>query len=317
MTVLLALICLFTGCASGEAGETPGESSAVGAEAAAQTESEEAEDEAGTATSEEAVETETEAPEELTADRQLVIELDPGHGGRQSGAANEHVAEKTLNLKIAEYLKEELETYGNVSVAMTRTDDTEVELERRVEKAVEDQADVLISIHINASGDIVRYDHGCTVLVPRGVYEPELSRTAQELGCYILYALSDYGLENQGLMFRLSQNGGTYPNGELTDYYNIVKNGVLSGIPAIIIEHGFIDQEEEFEAFFSTDDKLAALAKADARGIASYYGLHREEENDSFLLENYEEKITVVMSDHAENDYIFSRTYFVGDDRLD
>ena len=39
----------------------------------------------------------------------LVVELDPGHGGVQSGAerAQDGILEKELNLKIAEYLKKE------------------------------------------------------------------------------------------------------------------------------------------------------------------------------------------------------------------
>ncbi|MEI3161598.1 MAG: N-acetylmuramoyl-L-alanine amidase [Oscillospiraceae bacterium] len=60
----------------------------------------------------------------------LYITLDPGHGGdgaggNDSGAINESTygyQEADLVLKIGLYLKEELETYRNVHVDMTRSD---------------------------------------------------------------------------------------------------------------------------------------------------------------------------------------------------
>ena len=45
--------------------------------------------------------------------KDLCIVIDPGHGGIQSGTQRGTVEEKTLNLKIAQYLKEALEKTGN------------------------------------------------------------------------------------------------------------------------------------------------------------------------------------------------------------
>ena len=57
-----------------------------------------------------------------------VIVLDPGHGGHDGGASSSFngktYLEKELNLKIAQYCKAELETYSNVKVYMTRSNDT-------------------------------------------------------------------------------------------------------------------------------------------------------------------------------------------------
>lgn len=68
--------------------------------------------------------------ETAAKDRDWVyITLDPGHGGdgaggNDSGAVNEKYGyqEADLVLKIGLYLKEELETYRNVHVDMTRSD---------------------------------------------------------------------------------------------------------------------------------------------------------------------------------------------------
>ena len=85
--------------------------------------------------------------------QKLTVVLDPGHGGDQSGAARdgESVEEKTLNLKIARYLKEELETYENVTVYLTREDDMDVDLPDRTKVSVDKKADVMISLHNNAA----------------------------------------------------------------------------------------------------------------------------------------------------------------------
>lgn len=250
---------------------------------------------------------ETEIPKEV------IIELDPGHGGRQSGAVNEsyNVLEKDINLKIAGYLKEELETYEYVTVYLTRKDDVEMDLEERIAKAVRDQADIVISLHNNAVGPMADYDHGSTVLVPRGVYRKEISEIGQEIGCYILNALSEIGLENQGLMFRICQNETTYPNGELCDYYGIIRNAVKSGIPGIIIEHSFLDHEKDYKNYLSDDTKLKALAQADAKGIAAYYGLTSKITGKKLKrLQNYEEKITIIKSDDNKDNQYLTKTYF-------
>ena len=82
--------------------------------------------------------------------RPLVV-LDPGHGGIDSGthAPNGEV-EKALALAFALKLREKLESTGKYRVAMTRSDDTFVELAERVRFARMRQAQLFISIHCDA-----------------------------------------------------------------------------------------------------------------------------------------------------------------------
>ena len=70
----------------------------------------------------------------------VVIVLDPGHGGLDSGIAveydGEEVCESHLVLKIAEYCRDYLlEHYENVQVYLTREVDKKVTLDERVEFA--------------------------------------------------------------------------------------------------------------------------------------------------------------------------------------
>ena len=244
----------------------------------------------------------------------LVVELDPGHGA-SGGAENERygILEREVNLQIALTLKEELETYENVTVYLTRDGDYDVELEERVKKAAADGADVLVSLHNNGAGSICDYYNGCTVLVARGAGNGELSQITQELGCYLLQELEEAGSENQGLMFRVTQDELYYDDGSLCDYYSIVRNSVKAGIPGIIVEHAFIDSEEDCRAFFADSDKINRLAAADARGIAGYYHLKKKGSGEiPRILENHREKITLIVSDEYQDNTCFEKLYFTG-----
>lgn len=245
----------------------------------------------------------------------FTIVLDPGHGGEQPGAQRESkkgtIDEKDLNLKIAEYLKEALEQYKDVDVIMTREDDKKLDLSVRSNIAVSNDADLLVSLHNNAAGPICAYDHGCTVLVSKAQYKEEIGLMEQDLGACILYELEQLGIENQGLLLRTSQNGTNYPNGELADYYGIVKRGVQSEIPAIIVEHAFIDSDTDYEEFLSTDEKLASLAEADAKGLARYYGLEKTDSKEKLEpLKNRKEKLVWVKDENPEHNEISYKTFF-------
>lgn len=83
----------------------------------------------------------------------LTITVDPGHGGKEVGAVGcLGDYEKNINLGIALKLKESLEDAG-ARVIMTRSDDTYVSLQDRVNISQNNNSDIFISIHNNALGD--------------------------------------------------------------------------------------------------------------------------------------------------------------------
>ena len=84
-------------------------------------------------------------------DRNFVVVIDAGHGGKDIGAADNGVKEKDINLKVAKYLESLIKKkLKNTKVVMTRDDDRYLTLQQRADKANKSQGDIFISIHTNS-----------------------------------------------------------------------------------------------------------------------------------------------------------------------
>ncbi|HEY7559291.1 MAG TPA: N-acetylmuramoyl-L-alanine amidase [Candidatus Binatia bacterium] len=80
------------------------------------------------------------------------IVLDPGHGGKDPGAIGVGgVAEKDIVLSVAKKLADRLRRDMGIEVVLTRTDDRFIPLEDRTAVANAQDADLFISLHMNAS----------------------------------------------------------------------------------------------------------------------------------------------------------------------
>ena len=93
-----------------------------------------------------------------------LVVIDPGHGGRDPGAASPFgdVREKDVTLAIARAIRAGLARFGRVRVALTREDDTYLVLQDRYELARRLGADLFISIHADAA-PLNDQAHGATV----------------------------------------------------------------------------------------------------------------------------------------------------------
>lgn len=78
----------------------------------------------------------------------LVVVIDPGHGGMDSGAVAQGVVEKDLNLDVGLRVAQALQAAG-LEVKLTREDDHYVPLESRVEMANAFAGSIFVSIHFN------------------------------------------------------------------------------------------------------------------------------------------------------------------------
>ena len=209
---------------------------------------------------------------------QMVIVLDPGHGSYDAGAIGSYngqvYKEKDFNLAIAKACKKQLEKYHGVKVFMTRTDDTTCpDLASRANYAKSKNGDVLISFHNNSAASAVPM--GVEVLVPNNNYLPAVGKEGQGLGTAICKKISSFGLSNRGNLLRNSDpdfSGYRYPDGSVSDFYGIVRNAKLNGLVGIIIEHGFMSNAYDM-SILTRPGMLEQLGIADAKAIASYYGL--------------------------------------------
>ena len=83
--------------------------------------------------------------------KDLVIVIDPGHGGKDPGALGRTgTREKDVALNIGNLLRDLLVKEGSTKVLMTRETDVFVELEDRAKFANTHKADLFVSIHINS-----------------------------------------------------------------------------------------------------------------------------------------------------------------------
>ena len=81
------------------------------------------------------------------------IFLDPGHGGRDSGAYYYNVAEKDLNMQVYRKLRKKLEELG-YKVLTSRDSDIDVDfITERSRMVNKTNSDIFISIHFNATGN--------------------------------------------------------------------------------------------------------------------------------------------------------------------
>ncbi|HJA28021.1 MAG TPA: N-acetylmuramoyl-L-alanine amidase [Candidatus Olsenella pullicola] len=223
---------------------------------------------------------------ERSTDYVVVVALDPGHsegeGGQPTEAGSTGVdgaREEELNWKIAEACRRELETYGNVQVVMTRERFEYKTLSDRVIDAIRHNADIVVSLHLNAigGGDSNTAANGAEVWAPYdGEYNNETHAVGEKVGREILDELEELGLFWRGVKTRtVSGEGYQYSDGSIGDYYGIIRHARRAGIPGIIVEHAFIDNRSDYESFLNSDEKLANLGIADAEGIAQAYGLKK------------------------------------------
>ena len=200
----------------------------------------------------------------------LVVVLDPGHGGSDSGACGYGLREKDLTLKIANYCKAKLQEYSHVEVYMTRTGDTDNNLANRVNFANQYNPDIFVSIHINAVGG-----RGAEVYYPNGNYVPAIGTEGRELASIIQQKLVALGLANRGIKIRNTEDGSQYPDGSPSDYLGVIKRSKEYGFPAVLVEHAFIDNSGDAYEFLAREDKVRDMGYADAEAIAQYYGLSK------------------------------------------
>jgi len=215
-------------------------------------------------------------------DKNVVVVLDPGHGGNDSGATKKFtngtiLKESEINLKIANACYDELNKYAGITVYMTRTTDKEnPTLEQRVKYAAKKNANVFVSLHINASTSSKA--SGTEVWTPNKNYKKTVYKDGQALSKSILDELMALGLDldNRGIKTRDSETNPKtkYKDGSIADYYYVIKECKKRGFAGIIVEHAFITNSGD-RKILTNDKNLKIIGVADALGIANHFNLSK------------------------------------------
>lgn len=163
-----------------------------------------------------------------TAPKKIVLCIDAGHGGYDSGAVGNNLKEKDLTLKIVLEAKKYFDTNSRFQVYYTRINDTYPSLIARSDLANAKKADLFLCIHINYFNASSR---GTETM-----YNPaRLSATKKN-------NITSYQLANA--MQTATVNATGFPNRGLVERTGL---SVLNhtNMPACLIEYGFISNKTE------------------------------------------------------------------------
>lgn len=221
------------------------------------------------------------------------VVIDPGHGGKDPGAVGKISKEKDLVLAISLKLGELIKAnHSDVEVIYTRDKDEFVELHKRAALANEVEADIFISVHVNAISGANAYGAETFAM---GLHVSEENLRVAKLENSVVLQEENYEDNYQGfdptspeshIIFSLYQNAYLerslklaqkmqyYFNAEAGRYDRGVKQaGFLvlwrTSMPAILVECGFISNPEE-EKFMNTAEGQEKLANAIYNAFRDY-----------------------------------------------
>jgi N-acetylmuramoyl-L-alanine amidase len=228
--------------------------------------------------------------------RDVIIVLDPGHGGHDPGAIGPaHRVEKDVTLAIAKTLKQRIDKQPGMRAVLTRAGDYYVGLRERLNITRKYNADVFISIHADAFKH--SHSHGVSVfaLSQRGATSEAARWLAEkenysELGGVNLKRLDDKNGVIRSVLLDLSQTATITAGlqlgaqvlqnmGNMTSLHNYrveqARFVVLKSpdTPSILIETGFISNPQEAKNL-SNPRYQSRLSEAIFSGLKQYFWIH-------------------------------------------
>ena len=237
----------------------------------------------------------TSKPKNETAGTREVktIVIDPGHGGKDTGAQGKNSNEKDIVLAVGKLLKKELEKEG-FKVKMTRDKDVFIELGERANLANQWDGDLFISLHCNAIDATperkkqIKGYHVYVLRAPESEEDKAIARRENKVATLYgeknakeeLSPIEWFKLEAR--LEKYKQNSYMFTEEMLKafDGGKIKRQGggvggagfmVLVGalMPAVLFEIGFISNPEE-EAYMITTKAQEDIAARVAKAVSTY-----------------------------------------------
>ncbi|WOD07610.1 N-acetylmuramoyl-L-alanine amidase [Marinomonas sp. GJ51-6] len=223
--------------------------------------------------------------------RDIVIAIDPGHGGKDPGALGQYkVREKDIVLSIAKELANRINAVDGFKAVLTRSTDIYLPLRDRSRVAREANADLMVSIHADAF----------TKSSARGasVWALSLSGKSSEMGRWLAQQENSVDLVggislddkdqllaevlldmSMNSTIQMSLNIGKSVLGEMKGVAVLHKDSVQQAgfvvlkspdIPSILIETGFVSNKTEAKNLSSRTYRVK-LAASIATGVVDYF----------------------------------------------
>lgn len=236
----------------------------------------------------------------LAANKKFTLVIDPGHGGRDHGAPGAYSKEKDLTLKFGLAFGRLVErNCPDVKVVYTRKTDVFIPLARRAEIANKNNANLFVSVHINALGGGRRVRGVQTYTLGRGqnsgkkgiienleVAKRENSVILLEKDYQQTYQGFDPNSPESNIMFEFIQDKNMEQSVELAKYmqHHICsatglkdmgahQNNLavlrLSSMPGCLLELGFISTPEE-EDFMNSPQATDMYARGIFNAFVQY-----------------------------------------------
>ena len=222
--------------------------------------------------------------------KKIVIAVDAGHGGEDSGAIGASGSlEKNITLSIARKLKKEIDNDEQLRAVLTRDDDYFVPLYGRVVKARKLKADLFVSIHADAFTNPDAKGSSVFALSEKGATSASakyLANKENESDLIGGVSLDDKDPMLAKTLLDLSQSAtindsvklGNFVLDQLGDINDLHKTSVEQAgfavlkspdIPSILVETAFISNPKE-EQILNNEEHQEILAKNILIGIKKY-----------------------------------------------
>lgn len=221
-----------------------------------------------------------------------IVIIDPGHGGPAPGTISRSgIQEKTLNLKLARMLKNEIEKRPGYRAILVRDGDHDVHWVRRVTFAREMGGELFVSLHFNSNPSpkmrglelyflsLQASDDNAAAVAERENLLLEAGADSAGFNDDLKSILVDVSLANAMQQSSvLADEVASVLRVDPPIPFRKVKQAsliVLRGIamPSILVEGGYLSNRKE-ASIVSKESYLRWLAKSLAEGIASFLEKH-------------------------------------------
>ncbi|MEP6938534.1 MAG: N-acetylmuramoyl-L-alanine amidase [Rudaea sp.] len=224
--------------------------------------------------------------------RDVVVMIDPGHGGDDPGAigaAGTH--EKSITLAVSRELKRQIDLQPGMRAVLTRSGDYYVGLEDRYHRAREVKADLFVSVHADAFSSSDARGSSVWMLSPRGATSEaarfladrennsdmvggvKLDKNKDNTLAAVLLDLSQgatleaSGVVAQQVLHALGRLGPTHRGYVEKANFVVLRS---PDVPSILVETAFITNPLE-EKRLNSPEQREQLASAILNGVRNYF----------------------------------------------